>query len=113
MTGAVLWDGDPSPIPVWSLQFERDVFDLSLALLSEDKQVEQWGNPVHVACVLGSMVSERQGKGSPEWEERRREPSDRGVHHHALEIFKSQMSPSSQGVGDGSWRRVRVRREGQ
>ncbi|XP_070094415.1 protein 4.2 isoform X2 [Equus caballus] len=37
-------------------QFERDVFDLSLALLSEDKQVEQWGNPVHVACVLGSML---------------------------------------------------------
>lgn len=49
---------------VSSLQFERDVLDISLALLSMDKQVEEWGNPVHVACVLGALVSERRGSGS-------------------------------------------------
>ncbi|XP_016000437.1 erythrocyte membrane protein band 4.2 isoform X1 [Rousettus aegyptiacus] len=37
-------------------QFERDVLDISLALLSMDKQVEEWGNPVHVACVLGALL---------------------------------------------------------
>lgn len=36
-------------------QFERDVLDLSLDLLSVDKQVEEWGNPVHVARILGSL----------------------------------------------------------
>lgn len=50
--------------PVSSLQFEGDVMDMSLALLSMDKQVEEWGNPVHVACVLGALVSERRGSGS-------------------------------------------------
>ncbi|XP_016067518.1 PREDICTED: erythrocyte membrane protein band 4.2 isoform X1 [Miniopterus natalensis] len=37
-------------------QFERDVLDLSLDLLSVDKQVEEWGNPVHVARILGSLL---------------------------------------------------------
>ncbi|XP_045679353.1 protein 4.2 [Phyllostomus hastatus] len=37
-------------------QFEGDVLDLSLDLLSVDKQVEKWGNPVHVACILGSLL---------------------------------------------------------
>ena len=44
--------------PVWSLQLEEDVIDLGLRLLTVDKQVEKWGNPVHVAKVLGSLVSE-------------------------------------------------------
>lgn len=35
-----------------------DVVDLSLYLLSMDKQVEEWGNPVHVAHILGASVSE-------------------------------------------------------
>lgn len=51
--------------PVWSLQFEADALDLSLGLLSRDKQVEEWSNPVHVACVLGALVSERRGTVSP------------------------------------------------
>lgn len=50
---------------VWSLQFEGDVLDLSLDLLSMDKQVEEWGNPAHVARILGAVVSERRGSGSP------------------------------------------------
>lgn len=44
--------------PVWSLQLEEDVIDLGLSLLTMDKQMEKWGNPVHVAQVLGSLVSE-------------------------------------------------------
>lgn len=44
--------------PVWSLQLEEDVIDLGLSLLTVDKQMEKWGNPVHVAQVLGSLVSE-------------------------------------------------------
>ena len=50
---------------VLSLQFEGDVLDLSLDLLSVDKQVEKWGNPAHVACILGTLVSERRERGSP------------------------------------------------
>lgn len=69
MTGADLWDdrpADPHHSPVWSLQFERDAVDLSLDLLSMDQQVEEWGNPVHVARILGALVS--QGGGvEPEW----------------------------------------------
>ncbi|EGV97219.1 Erythrocyte membrane protein band 4.2 [Cricetulus griseus] len=38
-------------------QFERDVMDLSLNLLSVDKQVEKWSQPAHVACVVGTLVS--------------------------------------------------------
>ncbi|XP_054421084.1 protein 4.2 isoform X2 [Pteronotus mesoamericanus] len=37
-------------------QFEGDVLDLSLDLLSMDKQVEKWGNPVHVARILGALL---------------------------------------------------------
>ncbi|XP_024423734.2 protein 4.2 isoform X1 [Desmodus rotundus] len=37
-------------------QFEGDVLDLSLDLLSVDKQVEKWGNPAHVACILGTLL---------------------------------------------------------
>ncbi|XP_008068132.1 erythrocyte membrane protein band 4.2 isoform X2 [Carlito syrichta] len=37
-------------------QFERDVIDLSLGLLSTDKQVEEWSQPVHVARVLGALL---------------------------------------------------------
>ncbi|KAM5337204.1 protein 4.2 [Glossophaga mutica] len=37
-------------------QFEGDVLDLSLDLLSVDKQVEKWGNPVHVARILGTLL---------------------------------------------------------
>ncbi|XP_019500603.1 PREDICTED: erythrocyte membrane protein band 4.2 isoform X2 [Hipposideros armiger] len=37
-------------------QFERDVLDLCLELLSQDKQVEEWSNPVHVARVLGNSL---------------------------------------------------------
>lgn len=44
-----------------SLQFESDVMDLSLDLLSVDKQVEKWSQPVHVACVVGTLVSMRLG----------------------------------------------------
>ncbi|XP_004421535.1 PREDICTED: erythrocyte membrane protein band 4.2 [Ceratotherium simum simum] len=43
-------------------QFEGDIFDLSLALLSEDKQVEQWGNPVRVACILGALLHAHKEK---------------------------------------------------
>lgn len=45
---------------VWYLQFEGDVVGLSLGLLSVDKQVEEWGNLVHVARILGALVSERR-----------------------------------------------------
>lgn len=31
--------------------------DLSLNLLSVDKQVEKWSQPAHVACVVGTLVS--------------------------------------------------------
>ena len=44
--------------PVWSLQLEEDVIDLGLSLLTVDNQVEKWGTPVHVARVLGALVSE-------------------------------------------------------
>ncbi|XP_040825999.1 protein 4.2 isoform X2 [Ochotona curzoniae] len=37
-------------------QFERDVMDLSLSLLSVDKHVEKWSQPVHVAQVLGALL---------------------------------------------------------
>ncbi|XP_014404270.1 PREDICTED: erythrocyte membrane protein band 4.2 isoform X3 [Myotis brandtii] len=37
-------------------QFEGDVLDLSLDLLSMDEQVEEWGNPVHVARTLGAVL---------------------------------------------------------
>ncbi|KAF6351204.1 erythrocyte membrane protein band 4.2 [Rhinolophus ferrumequinum] len=37
-------------------QFEGDAMDLSLSLLSIDKQVEKWSNPVHVARVLGALL---------------------------------------------------------
>lgn len=50
---------------VWSLQFEGDVLDLSLDLLSLDEQVEEWGDPAHVARILGAVVSERRRSGSP------------------------------------------------
>lgn len=50
--------------PVWSLQLEEDVIDLGLSLLTMDNQVEKWGNPVHVARVLGALVSDdREGRG--------------------------------------------------
>lgn len=84
---------------VWSLQFERDVLDLSLNLLSTDKQVEAWGDSVHVALILGALVSDALSQSCP--------PSV------ALDIFKTQKVPSSQGVGDSSWRRTRVRGGGR
>ncbi|XP_040083544.1 protein 4.2 [Oryx dammah] len=37
-------------------QLEEDVIDLGLSLLTVDKQLEKWGNPVHVAQVLGSLL---------------------------------------------------------
>uniref|UniRef100_A0A287BJX0 Protein 4.2 n=1 Tax=Sus scrofa TaxID=9823 RepID=A0A287BJX0_PIG len=37
-------------------QFEEDVIDLSLKLLSVNKQVEEWGDPVHVAHTLGTLL---------------------------------------------------------
>ncbi|XP_004751276.1 protein 4.2 [Mustela putorius furo] len=37
-------------------QFESSVINLSLRLLSVDKQVEEWGNPEHVACILGALL---------------------------------------------------------
>lgn len=35
--------------------------DLSLNLLSVDKQVEKWSQPAHVARVVGALVSMRMG----------------------------------------------------
>lgn len=69
---------------MWYLQFERDVMDLSLSLLSVDKHVEKWSQPVHVAQVLGALVSKGQ-RTQREEEEAGQEPSD-----------------SSQGVGGSS-----------
>lgn len=43
-------------------QFEKDVIDLSLTLLSVDKQVEEWGNPQHVARILGALLHALQEK---------------------------------------------------
>ncbi|KAL1785874.1 erythrocyte membrane band [Sigmodon hispidus] len=37
-------------------QFEKDVMDLSLKLLSMDKHVEKWNQPTHVACVVGALL---------------------------------------------------------
>ncbi|ELR56097.1 Erythrocyte membrane protein band 4.2, partial [Bos mutus] len=37
-------------------QLEEDVIDLGLSLLTVDNQVEKWGNPVHVARVLGALL---------------------------------------------------------
>ncbi|XP_003791885.1 erythrocyte membrane protein band 4.2 [Otolemur garnettii] len=37
-------------------QFEGDVIDLSLNLLSVDKKVAEWSQPEHVACVLGALL---------------------------------------------------------
>ncbi|XP_006831949.1 PREDICTED: erythrocyte membrane protein band 4.2 [Chrysochloris asiatica] len=37
-------------------QFERHVIDLSLGLLSRNKQVKEWSNPMHVARVLGDLL---------------------------------------------------------
>lgn len=37
-------------------QFERDVLDLSLNLLSVDKQVKDWSQPAHVACIVGALL---------------------------------------------------------
>ncbi|XP_052039321.1 protein 4.2 [Apodemus sylvaticus] len=37
-------------------QFERDVMDLSLNLLSVDKQVKDWNQPAHVARVVGALL---------------------------------------------------------
>ncbi|XP_008572243.1 PREDICTED: erythrocyte membrane protein band 4.2 isoform X1 [Galeopterus variegatus] len=37
-------------------QFEGDVVNLSLRLLSMDKEVEEWSRPVHVARVLGALL---------------------------------------------------------
>uniref|UniRef100_A0A8C3VUP2 Protein 4.2 n=1 Tax=Catagonus wagneri TaxID=51154 RepID=A0A8C3VUP2_9CETA len=37
-------------------QFEEDVIDLSLKLLSMNKQVAEWGNPEHVAHTLGTLL---------------------------------------------------------
>lgn len=37
-------------------QFERDVMDLSLNLLSVDKQVKDWSQPAHVACMVGALL---------------------------------------------------------
>uniref|UniRef100_A0A8C6EBJ6 Protein 4.2 n=1 Tax=Microcebus murinus TaxID=30608 RepID=A0A8C6EBJ6_MICMU len=37
-------------------QFEGDVMDLSLGLLSVDKQVAEWSQPVHVARVVGALL---------------------------------------------------------
>nr|XP_006994124.2 protein 4.2 [Peromyscus maniculatus bairdii] len=37
-------------------QFEREVMDLSLNLLSVDKQVEKWSQPEHVARVVGALL---------------------------------------------------------
>ncbi|XP_045395757.1 protein 4.2 isoform X1 [Lemur catta] len=37
-------------------QFEADVIDLSLGLLSVDKQVAEWSRPVHVARVVGTLL---------------------------------------------------------
>uniref|UniRef100_A0A8C0QUV6 Erythrocyte membrane protein band 4.2 n=1 Tax=Canis lupus dingo TaxID=286419 RepID=A0A8C0QUV6_CANLU len=37
-------------------QFECGVINLSLGLLNLDKQVEKWGNPVHVAHILGALL---------------------------------------------------------
>lgn len=79
---------------MWSLQFESSVIDLSLGLLSMDKQVEEWGNPEHVAHILGTLVSEVG---------RERSPLPELPTFTALEIFKSQMVPSSQDVGVSSW----------
>ena len=36
--------------------------DLSLKLLSMDKQVKDWNQPAHVARVVGALVSTRLGK---------------------------------------------------
>ncbi|KAM5235428.1 protein 4.2 [Ctenodactylus gundi] len=37
-------------------QFESDVVDLSLDLLSVDKRVQEWSQPAHVARVLGTLL---------------------------------------------------------
>lgn len=45
--------------PCVVLQFEKDVMDISLGLLGMDKHMEKWSQPVHVAHVLGTLVSEK------------------------------------------------------
>ncbi|KAB0375151.1 hypothetical protein FD755_013643 [Muntiacus reevesi] len=43
-------------------QLEEDVIDLGLSLLTMDNQVEKWGNPVHVARVLGALLHDLKEK---------------------------------------------------
>lgn len=77
--------------PVWSFQFEDDAMDLSLGLLSIDKQVEEWSNPVHVAGVLGAKTVS---------------PLTQLPSSMALGIFKNTNGSLLPGYGDSSWRRA-------
>lgn len=72
--------------------------DLSLNLLSVDKQVEKWSQPAHVARVVGALVSMRLGIQR----ERRREEKLgwRGPAFTALEALRAQIGPLSPGAGD-------------
>lgn len=81
---------------VWSLQFEGDVLDLSLDLLSMDEQVEEWGNPAHVARILGAVVSERRGSGSPLTE----------LPPHGPEYLQNTNRALLPECGGSSWRRA-------
>lgn len=74
-----------------------DVIDLSLHLLSMDKQVEEWGNPVHVAHILGASVSEVGGRGGQRGE-MRRELSARAAHLYSpgnLQIANGPFLPGT------------------
>lgn len=80
-----------------SLQFERDVMDLSLNLLSMDKQMKDWNQPAHVARMVGALVSMRLGKQR----ERRRDMSIQleGSTFTALEALRAWETVSREEPG--------------
>ncbi|XP_023590971.1 protein 4.2 isoform X1 [Trichechus manatus latirostris] len=43
-------------------QFERDVIDLSVRLLGENKQREKWSDPTHVAQAVGALLHDHKKK---------------------------------------------------
>lgn len=78
--------------------------DLSLNLLSVDKQVKDWSQPAHVACIVGALVSTGLGK-----QREKRWDMSTGLEAStfaALEALRAQTGPLSQGVGDNLQRRA-------
>lgn len=88
---------------MWSLQFECGVINLSLGLLSLDKQVEKWGNPVHVAHILGALVSEVGREGRPKWGGDETGALARAGHIYGPGNLQITNGPFSQGMGVSSW----------